>query len=394
MLALGILAGIIIARYAPAPPVFGGKTVKAWALQNDAIMPRPVEAAALRLEAAAALHALGSNAVPALVKLLNASDSILRRAIWSHAGQLPAPLQRFIIGNIRPPEAALLQRAAARALGVIGPEAAAAVPALSRALRAKEADVRYEAGLALGRIGGAGVDELAAALTAEDPNVRYPAVVGLGEAHSDLNLAALALLQGLRDPNDGVRIAAAGSLSKLGTNVLPLVIRELESGTAVRRRAAARAVGIVRTDRANVLPGLMKMASDPDPGCRLAAIETLGGEGLPSDRMIEAFSNALTDSVPEVRLAAVSRLFQLRGRAAPAVSNLTICLSDPSSSIRLWAARTLGAIGPGAEPAVAALTALKADPEEPVRVAASEALASIAESQALESGPFLITPPP
>ncbi len=394
VLALGILAGIIIARYAPAPPVFGGKTVKAWALQNDAIVPRPVEAAALRLEAAAALRTLGSNAVPALVKLLSASDSILRRALWSHAAQLPAPLERFITRTIRPPEAAVLQRAAARALAVIGPEAEAAVPALSRTLRAKEADVRYESGLALGRIGGAGVDELADALTAKDPNVRYPAVVGLGEVHSNLNLAVLALLQGLGDPNDGVRIAAGGSLSKLGTNVLPLVIRELESGTAARRRAAAKAVGIVRPARASVLPGLMKMARDPEWGCRLAAIEALGGQGVPNDAMIEAFSNTLTDSVPEVRLAAVFPLFQLRWRAAPAVPNLTACLRDPSASVRQWAARTLGAIGPSAEPAVAALKELKADPEESVRVAATEALANIAKGQAPEPGPFPIDPPP
>jgi HEAT repeat protein len=384
--ALGLLGWVIISRYAPAPPVYGGKTVKAWALQYGASKPTN-RAAAGRAEAASALKALGSNAVPALVKLLGSSDSILRRAVWSHAGQLPAPLERFITRNIRPLEAAELQRAAARALGLIGPEAAAATPALSRALRAKEADVRYEAGLALGRIGGSGVDKLAAELTAPDPNVRYPAVVGLGEAQADLNLAVLALLEGLEDPHDGVRVAAGGSLSKLGTNVLPLVIRELESGTPARRRAAARAVGIVRTDRANVLPGLMKLARDPDPGLRLAGIGALGGQGLPSDRMIEAFSNALTDSVPEVRLAALYPLVQLGGRAAPAVPNLTACLSDPSATVRLWAARTLGGIGSPARPAVGALTGLAADPDVSVQAAATQALASIRDAPVSETPP-------
>ena len=379
--ASGILAAIFIARYAPAPPVYEGKTVREWALQSVASGPQR------EAEAAVAFHALGSNAVPALAKLLGASDSILRRAIWAHAAQFPKPLQRFISRNIGAPQAALLQRAAARALGVIGPEAAAAVPALSRTIRAKEADVRYEAGLALGRIGGAGADQLAATLTAKDPNVRYPAVVGLGEARADLNLAVLALLQALGDPHDGVRIAAGGSLSKLGTNVLPLVIRELESGTPARRRAAARAVGIVRTDRASALPGLLKMARDPDSACRLAGIEALGGQGLPNDRMIEAFSNALTDSVPEVRLAAVFALVQLRGRAAPAVPNLTARLSDPSAPVRLWAARTLGGIGSPARPAVGALTGLAADPDASVQAAAGQALASIRDALASETPP-------
>jgi HEAT repeat protein len=383
---LGVLAGIIIARLAPAPPIYGGKTVKTWALQLNA--PEPQR----RDEAAAAFHALGSNAVPALVRLLRAKDSFLRKQLWQHAPQWPAPLQQIVLARVRAPEAVLHQRSAARALGVIGLEAAAAVPDLARALRAKDAEVRFESGRALGQIGTAGVGELAAALSVADPDVRYAAVCGLGEAQADRNMAVLALLQGIGDQSDGVRIAAGGSLSRLGTNVLPLVLRELESGTAARRLSASKAIGIVRPDRASVLPALFNLARDPDPACRLAAIQALGGQGIPNDKMVEAFSDALTDSVTEVRLAALYPLFQLRGRAAPAVPNLTACLSDPSPKIRQWSARTLGAIGAAAGPAVTALNGLAADPEQSVRSAASEAVASIAKGLVDESGRFPVEP--
>ena len=78
---------------------------------------------------------------------------------------------------------------AARALGEIGPEAKAAVPALIETLKDEEASVRSSAAFALSRIGLAAVPALSEALKDEDRNVRGSAAVALDQIRSDANAA-------------------------------------------------------------------------------------------------------------------------------------------------------------------------------------------------------------
>ena len=125
-----VLAGILVCRRNSERFLYHGKPVKAWAAQLYSPGPKS------RDEAAAALEAMGTNAVPELIRMLRAKDSFFRKLGWSLPRAVPRQFRLLIVRNVRMPEAAFVQDSAARALAVIGPDAQAAIPALAQALRA------------------------------------------------------------------------------------------------------------------------------------------------------------------------------------------------------------------------------------------------------------------
>jgi HEAT repeat protein len=375
---VGVLGGIVLVTWGPEVRSYHGKSIKAWALQLGA-SPRS------RAEATEAFKALGTNAVPGLVRLLQTRDSLWRQATWRLAPRLPAKARQAIIQNMR--AAVMIRTAAARSLRVIGPEAQAAVPALARALREDEAQLRWEAAGALGAIGGPARAELVAALTNKDPNVRRAAAYGLGESIPPEPATVEALLRALGDQEVSVRAMAASSVSALGTNALAWVMESFRRGDVQARQSAARAFGALRSARDVTVPALVEMSQDKNPASRLVAIQTLAGLGLPNRQMIEAYKSLLKDPAEEVRLAAVLALSTGRFHAKTVLPALTECLGDDSPKVREGAARALGAIGAGAKPALPELARLAQDKEEPVRAAAKEAAARIESMEAAKAQP-------
>ena len=387
VIGLAVIAGVLVSRLPPEARSYKGKSVHGWTLQAGSTDPR------LREEAASAFKALGSNAVPGLVRLLGYRDSWVRERLWALAPSSPTLIQQTVLKWLRPPQAAQIHLAAVRSLGTIGPEAAGAVPALAGELRAGDADLRWNAGMALANIGPAGVRGLTAALASPNSNVCYAAISGLGAAGPAAEAAVPALLPLLADPNDGLRIAAGGSLARIGTNALSWVIRELEAPNGTNRLCAAKALPILRPDRARVLPALFDMARDPEPGCRLVALQTLGVLGIPNDQMMEVFLHATADPANEVKLTAIPLLAQARWNLKPVVPRLIACLGDASAPVRETAARTLGTMGVAAKPAVPALEQSAADPDGTASAAAQDALSRIAKAEAAEAASAFLPAP-
>jgi HEAT repeat protein len=121
------------------------------------------------------------------------------------------------------------QRAqAATALGVMGPEARLAVPALATALRDETNTVRLQAALALFKIGPESrpaVPALAEALRDPEPAIRFEAALALHQLGSEAVEAVPALIHALRDPANrqlhprlyrSVAQLAAGTLGRIG----------------------------------------------------------------------------------------------------------------------------------------------------------------------------------
>ena len=102
---------------------------------------------------------------------------------------------------------------AARALGQIGDEAEAAVPALLNALRGDDMFLRAGVTGALIKIGYPAVPGLTAALFDDSNAVKRAACKALGKIGSPR--AAPALTNALRDKNPGVRKLAAEALNRL-----------------------------------------------------------------------------------------------------------------------------------------------------------------------------------
>ena len=197
VLGVGLFVGILVSRRSPEHLLYQGKTVRAWAGQLYAPDQR------VRDEASAALKAMGPRAVPELVKMLQAKDSIFRKLAWSIPRAVPRRLRVLVGRNVRMPDAAFLRDSAARALAAIGPDAKAAVPALAQALHDDAREVRDDAAVALGRIGEAAVTELVNALADKSPEIRCNSAYALGAAGQAAKRAVPALMARLKEGGDG-----------------------------------------------------------------------------------------------------------------------------------------------------------------------------------------------
>ena len=205
-----VLVGWLVLRLEARKPVYQGKSVKTWLLQLSTPDPKA------RDEAEAALQALGTNAVPELARLLRADDARWRTLLWSHTARIPRPVRGPVMQRVGPPKAYLIRPAAARALGTLGPAAAAAEPDLVRALQDKVNGTYWEAGGALGRIGMVSVPDLMRALRDGDTLVRIAAAYGLGGVGPDAVSAVPLLTEMLTRGNSNEQQIAAQSLTKIG----------------------------------------------------------------------------------------------------------------------------------------------------------------------------------
>ena len=370
LLAIAVSVGMLARRSGPEALVFQGKSVSTWARQ--CLAPTQPE----RDEATAAFKALGSKAVPGLMRLVAARDSIFRRAVWAQGPRLPAPLARILLRAVHPPDASLVRKGAVRGLAAVGPAAEPAIPLLAAALNSTEMDLRWEAGLALGHVGRPAVWTLAPALSSTNFHVRHCAVTGLGLLGEDALPAAGSLLKALDDKN-GIAVSAAACLAKLGTNVVPFLTNEMASPDPLVRQRATHGLGVVHPRRSLLVPPLLEMLHDQEPSCRIAALREFAMLGLPDARMVKACVAGLDDPDREVRLAAIQALAQARFHSALVVPEMTARLNDESAAVRAAAARLLGSFGLMAQAASEPLRERLGDKDESVRTAAQAALEKI-----------------
>lgn len=194
-------------------------------------------------------------------------------AVVAKLRELPLPLRSFPQGvpstkTAPAPLPALESRrqqvyAELHALGPVS------VPALARALRDPDPEMRRNVAVALDVVGGGWW--------------HFPD----GSAKLDLRPALPALLATLQDSDPGVRAWAAQDISDIGA-------------------AAAKAVSRLRT-----------MLHSTDAGSRGSACSALGGIGFPARGALPELRNALSDSSPAVRQAARAAITSISRASAP-----------------------------------------------------------------------------
>lgn len=150
-------------------------------------------------------------------------------------------------------------------LHALGP---ASVPALARALRDPDPEMRRHVAVALDVLGGGWW--------------HFPD----GDSKLDIRPALPALVTALQDSDPGVRAWAAEDISDMGA-------------------AAATAV-----------PRLRAMLRSPDAGSRSSACGALGGIGPAARTALPELRRALNDSSPEVRQSARNAIASIEGRGA------------------------------------------------------------------------------
>lgn len=245
-----------------------------------------------------------------------------------------------------------LRREAVKAIGALGPGARGAVPALIRATRDENNEVRYWAVDALRRIGPAASD------------------------------AASALVVVLADDERGTQQAARRALETMGKSAVASLLPQLRSPDPWVRASAAEVLGGIGGDRGEVVNQLTALLTDDSLWVRSSAAWGLGRVGKPARKAAKPLRQALADELrrdPALadagQRARVENLVYAVGRigdgSRAAVPLLLSVLYDGSDSLRAAAAVALAGVGKSAARPLG--VAVRSGPM-PVRLEAAHAL--------------------
>jgi hypothetical protein len=176
---------------------------------------------------------------------------------------------------------------AVEALGILGPDASPAVPALVRVMKENGA-IGLGAAAALGRIGPPAresADELRRALDAPDPQIRARAAIALWEVGRDAETAVPVLVEALRGPTlrPGVVMARLPSVRTFTrTAAFPIPYQAVATSQAAVpavppsfRCEIIEALGRMGTRASRAVPAVREAAKEADAATRKAAIEAL-----------------------------------------------------------------------------------------------------------------------
>jgi len=205
--------------------------------------------------------------------------------------------------------------AAAKALSEkVGPEDAAAVEPLSRALKDQDESIRIYAVKALGRIGDPEALPIIIEAT-RDPSsyVRYEAVMVLDLFPDPRSIDALR--KSLRDESSHVRYAACQSLGDLkAAGTFHHLIFALKDESSYVRSSAALA--LAKLGDSSAVPALEQNLTDPNEWVRNSAALALHELGSVSgiSVLIDNLSSETADKGGKVRAQAVEYLRRLSGQ--------------------------------------------------------------------------------
>ena len=297
--------------------------------------------------------------IPALAQSLKADSPEIRTdgvIALSLCGAIAVPTLSDLVKahNANPQHAA----SAAMALGFMGPEAKAAVPALIDALNSRHEKVVTAAAGALGAIGvasQAAVGELQKLLAATHPGIRAYAARALGEIGPASGSAAGDLAKALRDQNEDVRREAADALGRIGPGakaILPDLVTALNDASGAVTLHAAGAIGRIGPD---AVPFLLRLVEDAK--YRDLAVMILADLGPAAKDATTVLATTLASYSGE--------------------------LSEHDRDLCREIALTLAHIGPEARAATPALMKILADESHPLRPGAAWALAKIGAKEAI-----------
>jgi HEAT repeat protein len=153
-----------------------------------------------------------------------------------------------------------------------------AVPALIKALKDEDKDLRSDAAAALAKTQKHGKDAVPAlqgALQDELPIVRIKAADALCRIDASNAPAIRALIKEIQSNDENARFSASWYLRGLGEIAVPGLIKELRTGNVAGRMGAISGLKILGADAKDAIPALKEAIDDPDPVVREAAGKVL-----------------------------------------------------------------------------------------------------------------------
>ena len=227
-----VAGGVVFALRQPAEPVWQGRKLSEWMERHtpSSEAQPPYGSPGWHL-ADRAIKEIGTNGIPTLLRMVGATEGDLRARLRRLAKN-----QRFVYVSYR--YAPDLNREAEYAFELLGTNAAAAVPGLTKIYQqARSSDSQMYAALSLGKIGKpaeSAVPVLISNFTHTNDQVRFYAASAVGSIGGDPAIVVPALRSMLNDPYRATRWNALVGLTRFGRKASPAIPAILEMQKIVR----------------------------------------------------------------------------------------------------------------------------------------------------------------
>lgn len=328
----------------PKEPRYKGKPLSFWLAGDDCTDDETKEA----------VDHLGTNCIPALLRMLLAKDSATKQKLAELAGA-----QNFI--QIKMTDAEDKHLYAVRGFSHLGARAQGAVGVLIHLYEENSPEQKPQIAEAIGAIGPAAseaIPTLLRAMTSTNDGVGESAASTLVGSGFDPGLVVPGIAKVLSNPNVAIRILAADSISQLGTNAasaVPALIVAARDTNREVRLVVVQALGNIHGDPQLAVPTLTKALTDTQYVVRARAATALAEYGTNAVSAIPLLVALSTEDLVLDRNSAIQALGSIHSKPDLILPLLTNALIDHEESTRLYAARSLGNFGDEAKSAAPAL---------------------------------------
>lgn len=259
ILLAAILGSLIWFIFTPHELVYSGKTLSVWLQEmedwdGDTNYPAYI-----------AFQNMGSNAIPALLSVIESGGSRLQKLTF----QLN---QKQSIVHLPGGTPWRQEMGATWALYAMGTNAAPTFQVFTNWLL--HTNKTIPSAIVLAGIGSEAIPTLIAALTNQERRIRHSAASGLAWARSDVDLIIPALIARLSDRDATMQYMAASSLGQIHARpdiAVPALIKNLSSTDPLLRGTILISLGLFEGKALEALPVIMVALKDPDPLVRQSA---------------------------------------------------------------------------------------------------------------------------
>jgi len=247
-------------------PSYQGRTLSQWVDQT------PEGWYVNSTEAPEAIRRIGTNAIPTILKWISYESSPLRTRIAMLLSRLHLQPRFTLYPEQRADHAEIV-------FSILGPEARAAIPELTRLALTSSDDRRSHRCInSLSYLGPDALPSLLTIVTNNPLRSRAVAISRLPKFYQEARAFVPVLIQCVGDQDNGIALEAVEALGKLRVErslVLPGLTYALRSPSVPVRLRAMNTIRSISSPTSEAVPFLLPMLTDPEPLVRYAASNAL-----------------------------------------------------------------------------------------------------------------------